>query len=322
MISCLFKTTGLVNPNNVCPLDVPSSTVTCLSQLPVACSVLRNNNGMALQPLLATCKLALSGYGPEAINACLDPRKIGYGSQGQDVVNCLSEALPKVCLTTLPPSCTTLSGLTATDLTKLVPQCVTDLGPFVNDGVSSCAAGNPASGQAFIDCVRKSVSHGSGEGRLGSSPVVPGTTDIPRVTPEVKSPEVSLIPGPGGIYNGGYNKGSGGISNGGYNNGPGGISNGGYKKGSDEIVKGGYNKGSGEIPKDGFREGPKTSPKKHSKSHHGKSSDSNSLSHFEAGSRKSSSDFWWKFNKWAWDTWHSKPKGSSPGKGSQKEKGM
>ncbi|KAG5979061.1 hypothetical protein E4U55_005611 [Claviceps digitariae] len=214
-LHCLTSASGLINLNNICPstASTPSSSVSCLSQLPSACNTLKNSNGLDLAPLLNTCKAALGGYGTGAVQQCLDSSKIVYGSKGLDVVSCLTGALPNICLTTLPASCTSLTGLSGTTLSTKLPQCITDLGPFANDSAKNCAASNPASGQEFLNCITISISGGTRAGRVsgGSTDIgsVPGA--INRVEPasggSSGSPDYDQGQDSGSSYNHGSDKG-------------------------------------------------------------------------------------------------------------------
>ncbi|KAG5957515.1 hypothetical protein E4U58_005917 [Claviceps cyperi] len=214
IIACLTKKTGLPNLGNLCPIaTVPY--LGCLSQLPTACDTLKNTNGMDLVPLLPTCKAALGNYVTDHVAQCLDPYSDSFAFKGADVVSCLKGYISKICLTSLPPTCTSLNGLTATDLPARSPQCFKDLGPFVFHDVKNCEVTSSNSGDSLVDCIRRAI----GEGRVMSSSIVtpgptltPGRPMIPGVDIPIPGPHHGgnghVNPGHGGGYGYGYGYGS------------------------------------------------------------------------------------------------------------------
>ncbi|KAG6060080.1 hypothetical protein E4U32_003634 [Claviceps aff. humidiphila group G2b] len=179
IIACLTKNTGLPNLSNLCPIaTVPY--LGCLSQLPTACDTLKDTNGMDLVPLLPTCNAALGNFVTNHVAQCLDPYSDSFTFKGADVVTCLKGYISRICLTSLPPTCTSLNGLSATELPGRSPQCFRDLGPFVVDKVKKCE-GTSNSGDSLVDCIKTAI---GGGGRVGVGTVTaPGATITPGARP-------------------------------------------------------------------------------------------------------------------------------------------
>ncbi|KAG6015531.1 hypothetical protein E4U54_003391 [Claviceps lovelessii] len=286
IISCLWETTGLIDPARICPVAFPQPTVsstpttlTCLSQqLPSACAILQNSNGLSLKPLVSACQLVLGSYGVDAIAQCLNPVEIVSGSQGLDIVSCLTRTLSKACLTRLPSSCEALGDMSLLSLAMKLPQCVTDLGPFANDGVKTCASSKPNSGQEVLNCITNALAGGSGSGRVSggdSTAVASLPSAIARLDPVTDSPDPEATPGSG--------------------------------PNPDLIPDPSPSPTSTPpTPTPTHKKGHKHKGHRKGKGRHNKDDDSETLTHFAAGGDKSSSDFWWKFNEWVWKHNHGK----------------
>ncbi|KAG5943061.1 hypothetical protein E4U60_006959 [Claviceps pazoutovae] len=286
IIDCLTKHTGLPNLSNLCPFaTVPY--LGCLSQLPTACDTLKDTNGLDLVPLLPTCRAAFGNYGTGYVAQCLDPYSDSFAFKGADIVACLKEYVSKICLSTLPPACTSLDGLTATDLPGRAPQCITDLGPFASGGVKKCE-GTSTSGESFLNCIKTAISGGEGSGRVAGS-VVPGATITAGVKPTpISGLDIPIVHGHGGYGNGG-----------GYGYG--------YGYGSDGS---GYGYGYGR-PRNGYGS---TRP--------GHGQDSEFLPGLDFGADPSSLDFWKKVENWIMHRWlPGAAKGAEKGAAKGAEKG-
>ncbi|KAG6199266.1 hypothetical protein E4U35_006765 [Claviceps purpurea] len=285
IIYCLTKHTGLPNLSNLCPVaTVPY--LGCLSQLPPACDTLKDTNGLDLVPLLPTCRAAFGNYGTGHVAQCLDPYSDSFAFKGADVVACLKEYVSKICLSTLPPTCTSLDGLTATDLPGRTPQCITDLGPFASGGVKKCE-GTSTSGESFLNCIKTAISGGGGSGRVAGS-VVPGATITAGVQPTpIPGLDIPIVHGHGGHGHGGHGNG------GGYGYG--------YGYGSDGS---GYGYGR---PRNGY-----------GSNRPGHGQDSEFLPGLDVGADPASPDFWKKVEDWIMHRWL---RGAEKGAGKGVEKG-